>query len=72
MEDGYPDDEIEIELSPIAVQLAYVQQVLILFCLILLLLSSSKYCFSTISSFNYVCMYSFLAVQKMLLKLILR
>ncbi|KAK7246934.1 hypothetical protein RIF29_41805 [Crotalaria pallida] len=28
MEDNFPDDEIEIELSPIAVQLAYVQQLL--------------------------------------------
>ncbi|KAK7361352.1 hypothetical protein VNO77_03405 [Canavalia gladiata] len=28
MEDNLPDDEIEIELSPIAVQLAYVQQLL--------------------------------------------
>nr|KYP52979.1 Signal recognition particle 72 kDa protein [Cajanus cajan] len=28
MEDNLPDDEIEIELSPIAVQLAYVQQIL--------------------------------------------
>lgn len=30
MEDNLPDDEIEIELSPIAVQLAYVQQVKVL------------------------------------------
>ncbi|KAL4576897.1 hypothetical protein LXL04_012997 [Taraxacum kok-saghyz] len=28
MEDNFPDDEIEIELAPIAVQLAYVQQLL--------------------------------------------
>lgn len=27
LEDNLPDDEIEIELAPIAVQLAYVQQV---------------------------------------------
>lgn len=27
MEDNWPDDDIENELSPIAVQLAYVQQV---------------------------------------------
>lgn len=27
MEDNWADDEIEIELAPIAVQLAYVQQV---------------------------------------------
>ena len=27
MEDNLPDDEIEIELSPLAVQLAYAQQV---------------------------------------------
>lgn len=27
MEDNFPDDEIEIELAPIAVQLAYVKQV---------------------------------------------
>lgn len=30
MEDNLPDDDIENELSPIAVQLAYVQQVKIL------------------------------------------
>ena len=29
MEDNLPDDEIEIELAPIAVQLAYVQQVIL-------------------------------------------
>ena len=28
MEDNFPDDEIEIELAPIAVQLAYVKQVI--------------------------------------------
>lgn len=27
MEENLPDDEIDIELAPIAVQLAYVQQV---------------------------------------------
>jgi len=30
MEDNLADDEIELELSPIAVQLAYVQQVKVL------------------------------------------
>lgn len=30
MEDNLPDDEIEIELSPLAVQLAYVRQVEVL------------------------------------------
>lgn len=29
MEDNFPDDEIEIELAPIAVQLAYVKQVIL-------------------------------------------
>lgn len=30
LEDNFPDDEIGIELAPIAVQLAYVQQVRLL------------------------------------------
>lgn len=29
LEDGVPEDEVETELAPMAVQLAYVQQVLV-------------------------------------------
>lgn len=64
MEDNLADDEIEIELSPIAVQLAYVQQVKVYFSFKQVLF------FQRAGNINLSWMNSFLGVSKMLLKLI--
>jgi hypothetical protein len=46
MEDNWPDEDIENELSPIAVQLGYVQQVAVLTSQKNIYLSTKNYLFS--------------------------